>query len=288
MGFVFEQPLTAGVNLLRSAIQSPNYVTGSTGWAIFQNGDAEFSGTVTINAGTGSVILNAGGIDIIGAAERYRIAKAGGFIASVIPDDGSFTLYKESITIRMQNPSPVGATMLSAAIGCQFINSGLVNEQPLYGITGPAYSGKANASMFLYGQTNNDAGTDDTSHVDVFARDINLVNDSVNGQISYSRNLVNLATNLVVSPSQFFNVVIAVIVGDTNVALGATNYPVSFPVGATVFGVANIASGAGATSLWYARFIPVSNTQFNVIISRPAAAAVAANITVTVLTWIVA
>lgn len=53
----FQDDLAAGVVLVRPALQSPDYVAGTSGWAIFQDGSAEFNdgtfrGTTTIS-GTG-------------------------------------------------------------------------------------------------------------------------------------------------------------------------------------------------------------------------------------------
>lgn len=44
-------PVVGGTNLARAQINSPNYVAGSTGWAIKQDGSAEFN-NVTIRGGT--------------------------------------------------------------------------------------------------------------------------------------------------------------------------------------------------------------------------------------------
>lgn len=38
----FPDPVVAGTTLVREAIQSPNFVSGSTGWSINQDGSAEF------------------------------------------------------------------------------------------------------------------------------------------------------------------------------------------------------------------------------------------------------
>lgn len=43
MAIEFENPLTAGTVLVREAIQSQNYVAGSSGWIIEADGDAEFN-----------------------------------------------------------------------------------------------------------------------------------------------------------------------------------------------------------------------------------------------------
>ncbi|HEY1706427.1 MAG TPA: hypothetical protein VGG75_42685 [Trebonia sp.] len=44
-------PTVGGTVLRRAAIQSPNYVAGVSGWAIFANGDAEFN-SITLPSGT--------------------------------------------------------------------------------------------------------------------------------------------------------------------------------------------------------------------------------------------
>lgn len=58
----FSDAITAGTTLLIPAIQSPNYVAGISGWAIFKNGTAEFN-NMTIRGifnGTNFVIDSAG------------------------------------------------------------------------------------------------------------------------------------------------------------------------------------------------------------------------------------
>lgn len=47
----FQDELAGGVTLVRPALQSPNYVSGSAGWAIKVDGSAEFN-NVTIRGGT--------------------------------------------------------------------------------------------------------------------------------------------------------------------------------------------------------------------------------------------
>jgi len=53
----FDPPIVAGTTLVRDAIQSQNYVTGVSGWGIFQNGLAEFNDIIirggTVEGGTG-------------------------------------------------------------------------------------------------------------------------------------------------------------------------------------------------------------------------------------------
>lgn len=68
MGFTADTPTVAGVVLIRSAIQSPNYVAGVSGWTINQDGSVEFNnatfrGTVIVDGNNNSYITidNPGG-----------------------------------------------------------------------------------------------------------------------------------------------------------------------------------------------------------------------------------
>lgn len=58
MAVTGSNPVVGGTNLARAQINSPNYVAGSTGWAIKQDGSAEFN-NVTIRGG-----LVVGGTDL--------------------------------------------------------------------------------------------------------------------------------------------------------------------------------------------------------------------------------
>lgn len=56
-----DNPIVGGVILRRPAIQSPNYVAGTTGWAIFADGTAEFNnvtvrGNAVVNGTDGSFV----------------------------------------------------------------------------------------------------------------------------------------------------------------------------------------------------------------------------------------
>src|SRR5439155_2619013 len=55
-------PIVGGTVLRRPAIQSPNYVAGTSGWAIFADGTAEFNG-VTIR-GIIDVIDTGSGVEV--------------------------------------------------------------------------------------------------------------------------------------------------------------------------------------------------------------------------------
>lgn len=53
----FQDELAGGVVLVRPALQSPNYVAGSAGWAIKVDGSAEFSDIVLRGDGVGDTII---------------------------------------------------------------------------------------------------------------------------------------------------------------------------------------------------------------------------------------
>jgi len=70
MGFTADTPVVAGVVLIRSAIQSPNYVVNVSGWTINQDGSVEFNNAVI-----------RGELDVNGASGAYiRIFAFGGAV----------------------------------------------------------------------------------------------------------------------------------------------------------------------------------------------------------------
>lgn len=67
----FKEIVVGGVNLVRQAIQSPNYITGVSGWTIRRDGSAEFNN-----------VLVRGNIDIGGAPNgEITSSTAGGVVA---------------------------------------------------------------------------------------------------------------------------------------------------------------------------------------------------------------
>jgi len=68
----FNNPVVGAINLIRSAIRSPNYVAATSGWTINRDGTAEFS-SISLNSGNpsgGHVIIDGNGIrvyDFLGA-----------------------------------------------------------------------------------------------------------------------------------------------------------------------------------------------------------------------------
>lgn len=71
----FSNPVVGGVKLIREAIQSPNYVTGVSGWTINRDGSAEFN-NVTIR---GSLVVtgNVQSSNFVAGASGWRLESNG-------------------------------------------------------------------------------------------------------------------------------------------------------------------------------------------------------------------
>lgn len=111
----FRNPIVAGNNLVRNAIQSPNYVAGSMGWIIRRDGSAEFSNAIF----RGSVVIS-GSNNIL----MYSAAPAAGdLVISVAPNAGSDSF---------GNVYPAGFQILNhGGAGASGIAMGFAGTQPL-------------------------------------------------------------------------------------------------------------------------------------------------------------
>jgi len=79
----FTNPIVAGNTLVRTAIQSPNFVAGSAGWSINRDGSAEFNNVTvrgSFEAGGGNVTVNSGGVEVIGPLQKMNVDDNIGFI----------------------------------------------------------------------------------------------------------------------------------------------------------------------------------------------------------------
>lgn len=90
----FNNPIAGGLDLIREALQSPNYVPGSAGWSINQDGFAEFNGVVfrgTLNSvsvdGLHSIDIAAGEIQI---DQQYVNGSITGLVASTTDLSGNY------------------------------------------------------------------------------------------------------------------------------------------------------------------------------------------------------
>lgn len=79
-----ENPVVGGTVLRRAAIQSPNYVTGVSGWTINQDGSAEFNNLTIRGSFQGTeFIINKNGTFFYSPSEA-----AGNLVASIAPAAG--------------------------------------------------------------------------------------------------------------------------------------------------------------------------------------------------------
>lgn len=122
----FQQPLTAGTVLIRELIESQNFVPGSTGWGIYQDGSAEFNDVVirggTVVSGTalyydgapalGNLIMSisaAAGIDSFGNAYLQGATSYG--------PDGSINLLENDLTAVASDGSAAKLTVTGSGGG---------------------------------------------------------------------------------------------------------------------------------------------------------------------------
>jgi hypothetical protein len=113
-------PVVGGTVLRRQAIQSPNYVLGLTGWAIRQDGTAQFTGIVLIGGtftGTNFVINSSGAFFYSGTPA------AGNLIASIASasgsNDGHGNAYVAGVAAYVKISSGTGAGTYAVALGDQ-------------------------------------------------------------------------------------------------------------------------------------------------------------------------
>lgn len=169
----FKSNVVAGTVLMRSAIQSPNYVAGTSGWTINQDGSVEFNnGTIrgTLIVGTTTITtVGVSGITVAGPNQTMTINDSTGFsVARTSPDgrlarlDISNTTGDASlarISLKPISPSDLGFTVNSGFLQAFVSNTG--TEQVTLQMISPTFSGKANAALQVVGQSSG-SGTDDS------------------------------------------------------------------------------------------------------------------------------
>lgn len=78
----FSNPVMGGKNFARVVMQSPNYVHGVSGWAIFENGNAEFHSIIVPPGTGGATIFVQGTAPVANAVGDLWYNSASGFEAS--------------------------------------------------------------------------------------------------------------------------------------------------------------------------------------------------------------
>lgn len=125
----FRNPILGGTTLLRAAIQSPNYLAGSRGWAVFQNGAAEFNNATIRN-----------GEIVSGTSLYYRGTPGPGTLAFSISDTSGTDQYGNYYT-RGQIAYSSGTTQ----------DVGMVDGQLLIGAASLDFAGAASLSTGITG-----------------------------------------------------------------------------------------------------------------------------------------
>lgn len=184
----FQSSILAGTVLVRSAIRSPNYVAGVSGWTINQDGSVEFNNAVirgSIIAGGGTVRLDAGGVKVDGTALQFDINFTGGFLARRLPDDGAYGQLNMlsstpgatsggGIFLNPTDPTANGNTYSNT--GSVYVDTEVVGavERGVTFIRSPIITGKTDASLRLRGQSSNATADDSKVTVDTHLEHQNL------------------------------------------------------------------------------------------------------------------
>lgn len=174
----FQDDLAAGVTLVRPALQSPDYVTGVSGWAVKIDGSAEFN-NITIRGGTtvGGRALYYNGTPALGNLLLSISATAGtdAFGNTVVQGlgiystEGVIQAVDSSITVSGDNGSAVNILTGSASsqatidliprdtVGASWLSASLytvlgASDRPMLVLSSPAEdSNTQSSSIDLYG-----------------------------------------------------------------------------------------------------------------------------------------
>jgi len=257
--------------LIRQAIESANYIAGTSGWEITRAGAAEFNNAVirgSLVAGGGLVLLNNGGLAIKSGNDDYEINSNAGFLARLIPDDG--TIYELSDTgFFWRGPTPTVSgghtiqhigTMFASTIGA---TNGLQLETRLTNM-----SWGSNLPGLISLRSDSFDGVTHSS-ANLIAEDVHLT-AATGGTVDHGdatfvdipHRLTSTQTGMDYPAAQVFTA--SLTVTSATAALISVTYPAPFPSGATLFGHVNNQNPAGAATFWTGRWIPVDNTKCNI------------------------
>lgn len=146
----FQDSVLAGTILVRSAVQSPNYVAGVSGWTINQDGSVEFTN------GTFRGSLVAGSIDIQttwAGGNRYQINSSDGFLISNAAEPNQTNrITRIGMVLSPQDPTTLGNTVgITSTIACN--TNGVAPEYPYLIIDSPSLGLREALRIQLRGQT---------------------------------------------------------------------------------------------------------------------------------------
>jgi hypothetical protein len=253
----FQNIVVAGTKLVRDSIQSPNYVVGTTGWSINQDGSVEFSNATirgTLIAGNGNVVLNSSGLDVFDNTlpYEYLVNRSAGFYARNVPDDGGHTqMYPENVVFYPQNPTPGGRSVTSGGL----VNANVTTpsagvERVNLQLKSPAITTRPQAVILLEGES---SAADRAKITLGFGPAIDL---HINGYVE-DHDLIDIRNH------EYFHGENAAFLASFGPVTSVT-FPVTFThaFSAAPCVVTQIASGAGRTSGWDSRPISITSTGF--------------------------
>ena len=258
----FTNPIVAGTTLIRTAIRSPDYVPGVSGWSINKDGTIEANDAVIrgeLIAGGGTVFLDDTGLTIEGSVNTYMINAAVGFRAFRFPDDGSYAFIDvfdapDSIggylALSPQDPTPVNGNSYSSP-GFVYADTEEVGAKDL-GVTliaSPVFPGKSFSFIALKSQGSN-SGADDSlillKTATVQIQNSNLIDFNSHEYLRGENGKILMTFAAAVSGLQ----AVAFATAFTNPPMVKTN----------------ITSGAGSTARWGSRAINITNTGFDMFV----------------------
>lgn len=114
----FRNPIVAGLNLIRTAIRSPNYQAGTAGWSINRDGSADLAdvtarGTLTVVGSNGSQVQ----ADAGSAGAQLALTPAGTFTAATVQTNASgFGVVNVGPAIAVTSPVATGQTATTQLI----------------------------------------------------------------------------------------------------------------------------------------------------------------------------
>lgn len=188
MGFSVVRAILAGNTLIAQAIQSQNYVAGSSGWQIAANGNVEFNnGTFrgTLNAGNGAVVVNSTGLAVTASNQLLTITN-NGFVVSELPAVGgrlqitTIPGFGGVIALKPDNSNVTGATFVAGEMFASRSEAATspVTTQPAVSIFSPSVNSLSQSNIALNGQSS--AATFDDSVIKHTAQNMQF-NTNSNG-----------------------------------------------------------------------------------------------------------
>lgn len=162
----FSNPIVGGTTLIRPAIQSPNYIPGSTGWTINKDGTSEFN-NVTVRGTLQSNNYSAGiagwKLDQAGSAEFNSVTIRGtGTTTPIIVGSSSnpqVTIASASNLGTINFPTNRPVEQFAGGLRAQSANIGLANEFEQLFLLGPTVTGATARCILSLNSQNNDGSS---------------------------------------------------------------------------------------------------------------------------------